>query len=238
MSRVATEEDALVESVVRSDALADLCGPGGERHSRGQRRRSRRSREGGRGRTVDREPRSLAKLELERLKDLARASLADVLGRVAPVVLLLAVGARLGLELDVEAHEALLARDDHDRAVRLGVDEALAHNVGEVGLDLNVHHAPDDVGRVAEHADLALPLAVARLTARNGAADQGASTVDAKEVLGAGGELLLSLAVDKRGRDGVLLRLIGRAGLELVGAEDAAVRCGTLLGGGKVGAAL
>lgn len=73
---VTAEENTVVESVVGSDTLSYL---------------------------VNREPCRLAKLELERLEDLASALLAEVLGGVATVVLLLAVGTLLGLELDVKA---------------------------------------------------------------------------------------------------------------------------------------
>jgi hypothetical protein len=161
-------------------------------------------------------------------------------------------------------YETVLARNDHDGTVRLGVDQALRHDIREVGLAVivdserrisfssseksekekgsnahfDVHDSPDDVRRISKHLDLALPLTVSRLSSRNRPPDQRAGSVNSEKVLRADSELLLGVGVVELGLDGVLLRLVGRAGVEFVGAEDTAVRGGGFDVGGKEGAAL
>ena len=104
--RVAAEEDLVIERVVGRDALADL---------------------------IDGEPVDVAKLELERREDGLGALDADVLRRLGSLDRDGLAGRVVRLELDVEADEAVLARDDHDRALAAAVDQALVVEIGEVG---------------------------------------------------------------------------------------------------------
>lgn len=90
---------------------------------------------------------------------------------------------------------------------------------------------PDDVGSIAHHLDLALPLAIAVLTARDRLAHERLGTVDAEQVLGPDLVNAVRVGLLDRRLDRVLGvgRGVGRAGDELIGTEDVAVRCRRVL---------
>lgn len=60
-------------------------------------------------------------------------------------------GGGAGGQLDVEAHEAAAFAGDDQKVAGRGVDCAFAPDVGEGGVGVDVHYAPDSVGGVAEH---------------------------------------------------------------------------------------
>lgn len=62
------------------------------------------------------------------------------------------------------------------------MDETFVLEIGKVGRDLSVHNAPDDVGSLSQHANLALPFAIANLTAGDPSTNVRSSAVAAEEV--------------------------------------------------------
>lgn len=138
---------------------------------------------------IDGEPVYVSKLKLIRLKDLLCGVNADILSLLASVC--------TSLQLDVEAAEASLSRDDHDRSSILRVNQALVLDIREGSLDSCIHHTPDDVRRLTLHGDLSFPLAITLSSAGDALPYATSGSIAAKQVLASNGPLLLGLRILK-----------------------------------------
>jgi hypothetical protein len=76
----------------------------------------------------------------------------DLAGCFLEVGELYVLWVRASGQLDVEAHEITAFAWNDDQVAGGAVDSAFAAYVGESGEWVDVHDAPDAVGRVAEHA--------------------------------------------------------------------------------------
>ena len=104
------------------------------------------------------------------------------------------------VQLDVDAHQVpALARDQHDAAITVGLDERLEPDVGEVRDREHVHHAPRLVGRITAQR------------ASDGLAHHAAGAIAAYDVTGSEGfdfeRTSGVLAFDASG-DGMARRLV------------------------------
>lgn len=73
----------------------------------------------------------------------------------------------------------------------------------EVGLDVGVHDAPPNIGRLSLHRDLPLPLSIAFFSTGNPLSDQAPGAVASEEVLAPDDSLGSGGRVGDDGLDGV-----------------------------------